>query len=170
MEYFLIFHLPRTLGAYPLYRKIEKRNGIRRNIVVVDARPQEFPRTRAHCLQLERTRARPQRQRRRARAIDHADDEGFAPAVVEKLFDRIAQQTRLPQTAEYVLEFAETLDENRAVHRSAQRAADEGGARRGEARDGSVKAAFFVDLYAWAARRHQIFFAGSMRPNCNTTA
>jgi len=68
-----------------------------------------------------------------------------------------------------MLEFRETFDGNRAVDRSAQRAADEGGARCGETRDGSVKVAFFDDLYANAAGRHQIFVEASMRANCNTT-
>jgi len=62
------------------------------------------------------------------------------------LFDGIAQKTWLPQTAEHMLEFRETLDGNRAVDRPAQRAADKGGARCGETRDGSVKVAFFNDL------------------------
>ena len=87
-----------------------------------------------------------QGQGRGARAIDHAHDERLAAAVIEKLLDGIAQQAGLPQAAEYVLEFREALDEYRPIDRSAQCAADEGGARRGQTRDGLIGAAFFVDL------------------------
>ena len=118
----------------------------RSQVVVVDAGPQEFAGSRPHGLQRQRLRAGLQGQRRRSRAVDDADDERLAAAVVEVLFDRVAQETRLPQTAEYVLEFREALDENRTIDRPAQGAADEGGARRGETRDGLVKAAFFIDL------------------------
>jgi hypothetical protein len=52
----------------------------------------------------------------------------------------------LPQAAEHVLEFHEALDEYRPIDRTAQRAADESGARRGQTRDGLNRAAFFGDL------------------------
>jgi hypothetical protein len=45
-----------------------------------------------------------------------------------------------------VLEFREALDEDRTIDRTAQCAADEGGARRRQTRDGLVGAAFFGDL------------------------
>ena len=68
--------------------------------------------------------------------------------MIEKLFDGIPQGTRLPETAENVLEFREARDEYRTIDRSAQRPADERGARRAEARDGLIRSAFFLDLDA----------------------
>jgi hypothetical protein len=47
-----------------------------------------------------------------------------------------------------MLKFREAADENRAIDRPAQRAADESGARSTQAREGLVGAAFFVGLYA----------------------
>src|SRR5271165_1624153 len=119
MEYFLIFDVPGALHANPLYGQIEKGNGLRCDVVVVDAGPQEFSSARAHGLQLEGLRTRAQSQARRASPVHHAYDESVAPAVVEELFDGVAQQTRLPETAEYMLKFRETPYENRTIDRSA---------------------------------------------------
>jgi hypothetical protein len=44
-----------------------------------------------------------------------------------------------------MLEFREARDQCRTIDRSAQRAADERGARRAEACDGVIRAAFFLD-------------------------
>src|ERR1700743_1620882 len=90
--------------------------------------------------------ALPQGQGRRARAIDDAHNQRHASAIVEVLFDRIAEKAGLPQAAEYLLKFQEALDENRTIDGAAQRAADEGGAGRGQTRYGMIGAAFFGDL------------------------
>jgi hypothetical protein len=52
----------------------------------------------------------------------------------------------LPQSAEYLLKIAEAFDENRSVDWAAERAADEGGARRRKTRNGLIWAALFLDL------------------------
>jgi hypothetical protein len=65
--------------------------------------------------------------------------------MIEELFDGIPQGARLPQAAEHVLEFREARDECRTIDRSAQRAADECGARRTEACDGLIRPGFFLD-------------------------
>ncbi len=91
---------------------------------------------------------RRQGQRRRARAVDYSHDERLAAAVVEEMFDGIPEWTGLPETPEHLLKFREARDEYRAVHRTAQRTADESGARRAEPRDGLIGTALFLDLYA----------------------
>ena len=146
MEYLLVFDLPGALSAHSLHGQIENGGLIGRDIVEVDAGPQKFAGARPQCLQLERLRTGLQGQRRGARAIDHPHNERLAAAVVEILLDGIAQQAWLPQAAEYMLKFRETLDEYRPIDRSAQCAADEGGARRRQTRDGLIGAAFFGDL------------------------
>jgi hypothetical protein len=65
--------------------------------------------------------------------------------MIEELFDGISQGTRLPEPAEHVLEFREAGDKSRTIDRPAQRAADERRARRAEAPDGLIRAAFFLD-------------------------
>ena len=77
--------------------------------------------------------------------LRHSTAHLLAAAVIEELFDGISQRTRLPETAEHMLEFRETRDQCRTIDRSAQRAADERGARRAEARDGLIRTAFFLD-------------------------
>jgi hypothetical protein len=46
-----------------------------------------------------------------------------------------------------MLELGEARDEDRAVDRTAKRAADERGARRAEAGDALIRAALFLDQY-----------------------
>ena len=146
LEYLLVIDLTGTLSTHPLHGEVEYVRLICRNIVEVDAGPQKFAGTRPKCLQLQRLRSGFQGERRGARAVHHPHDEGLAPAVVEELLDGIAQEAWLPEAAEHVLEFHEAFDEYRPVDRSAQCAADEGGARRGQTRDGLIGAAFFGDL------------------------
>ena len=56
-----------------------------------------------------------------------------------------------------MLEFREAPDEYRAIDRAAQRAADERGARRAQARDGLIGAAFFLDLDPWYSASPNVF-------------
>ena len=146
MENLLVLHLSGALRAHPLHGQIEDAALILRNVVEVDAGPQKFPGAGPQRLQRERLLAGLQGQASPTRAVDHAHDERLAPAVVEELLDGVAQQAGLPQAAENLLKFRETLDEDRTIDRSAQCAADEGGARRGQTRDGMIGAAFFGDL------------------------
>jgi hypothetical protein len=66
--------------------------------------------------------------------------------VIEELFHGISQRTRLPKPAEHLLKFREALDEQRPIDRTAQRAADERGARSAEAHDGMIGAVLSFDL------------------------
>ena len=67
-----------------------------------------------------------QRQRRRASAIDHADDDGAAAAVLEELIDRVTQRGGLPEAAEDARVVGKTADRDGFVDRTLQGAADEG--------------------------------------------
>jgi len=156
VEYLLILHLRSALGAHALYRQIEVRSVFGRDVVVVDAGTEKFPGAGPHRPQAKRCTARFQSQRRRARAVDHAHDESLAAPMIEELFDGIAQRTRLPETAEHMLEFREARDQCRTIDGSAQRAADERGARRAESGDRLIRAAFFLDANPNISRCHQI--------------
>jgi hypothetical protein len=79
--------------------------------------------------------------------------------VIEELFDGISQGTRLPETAEHVSKFREARDPSRTIDRPAQRAADERRARRAEARDALIRAAFFLDPNPQITRRQQNSFS-----------
>jgi len=59
-----------------------------------------------------------------------------------------------------MLEFREARDQCRTIDGSAQRAADEGGARRAETADRLIRAAFFLDANPNVYRRHQILSLG----------
>ena len=147
MEYLLIVDLSGALRADALHGKIENRELIRGAILSKSTLARKNSRVpgRSAC-SCNSLLAGLQGQRHGARTIHNAHDERLAAAVVEELFDGIAQEAGLPEAAEYLLEFRETLDEYRTVDRSAQCAADEGGARRSQARDGLIGAAFFGDL------------------------
>ena len=64
MKNLLILDLPRSLRAHPLYREIEQGSGIPRDVVEVDAGPEELPGPGAQRLQLQPLRARLQREAR----------------------------------------------------------------------------------------------------------
>jgi hypothetical protein len=62
------------------------------------------------------------------------------------MFNGVSQRARLPKAAEDVLEFREGIEQNGTVDGTAQRPADECGARAPQGRDRLVRAADFFDL------------------------
>ena len=72
----------------------------------------------------------------------------LAAAVLEELLDGIRQRRGLPQAAEVLLELGEALDQDRAIDRTFEGAADEGGDAGRHALDRVVRSALFGDLDA----------------------
>ena len=84
-----------------------------------------------------------QRQRRRARAVDDAHDDGAAAAVLEELLDRVTQRGGLPQAAEHARVVGEAADRDGFVDRTLEGAADEGRDVGRGARDDTYRAGLF---------------------------
>ncbi len=134
-----------AVGAHALHDEVEAVGLVRPDVVVVDRGAQHLARARAERRERERLGAAGQRDGRRRAAVDHADDQGRAAAVLEELLDGIGQRAGLPQSAEDAVELGEAADRDRAIGRAAQRAADEGSHGGGPAEDGAIGARPFGD-------------------------
>ena len=133
-----------ALDAYPLHREIEPQLVVRRNVVVIDARPQELAGAGTRRLEGEALLARAQREGRGPGAVDDPDDDRLAAAVLKEVLERVREPARLPQSAEGMLELDETRDQHRTVERPAQGAPDKRRPRGVQARNRAVGTSFLL--------------------------
>src|SRR5256885_7302597 len=94
------------------------------------------------------------RDRWGASVLLYAQDGGIRPAVLEKVFDAVAQWTVDVESAKSALEVREAEDPDRLVHGAARGIPDKRCDRGGDARHCVDPAGNLFDVNAWVRRCH----------------
>jgi len=139
-EDLLVLDVLGAARAHALHHEVEAVGLVGADVVVVHRGAQRLARARAQCRERQRFTVAGQRDGRRCAAVHDAHDHRVPATVVEELLDGVAECARLPEASEHLVELGEAAHGDRAIHRAAQRAADECGDCGRQRRDRAVRA------------------------------